>query len=189
MNIIFHKDTFYAIPADEGVFDLNKFHQGQYSRCYEAPTPDGLRSQLEATSPAFASVSPMSRPSPKLLTYVRRLLALIPYLPTLPALSRRLFDRRHYLQAYPDIGASLFPPLLHYLLIGGFEGRNPNPWFDGSFYLKSNPDVAAAGVNPLLHYARFGVREGRRPHPRIPAAVEVSKAATAYQGASRHLGA
>lgn len=187
MNIVFYKDTFYAIPADEGVFDLNKFHQRQYSQCYEAATPDGLRSQLNGTPPAVASGSSISRPSLKLSTYARRLLALIPHLPALPAIARSFFDRRHYLQAYPDIAASLFPPLLHYLLIGGFEGRNPNPWFDGHFYLRSNPDVAAAGVNPLVHYVRCGAREGRRPHPRIPAAGGVSKAATASQGVSRHL--
>ena len=55
--------------------------------------------------------------------------------------------------------------MLHYLLFGGAEGRDPNELFDSDRYLQQNSDVRAAGINPLLHYLRHGAAEGRDPHP------------------------
>ncbi len=74
-----------------------------------------------------------------------------------------LFDARWYLAQNPDVAASGTDPVLHYLLHGAYEGRQPNRVFDSQWYLAENPDVASAGVNPLLHYIRRGWQEERCP--------------------------
>jgi hypothetical protein len=53
---------------------------------------------------------------------------------------------------------------LHYLLVGGFEGRKPTPWFDSAWYLLTYTDVKASQMNPLLHYIMHGSKEGRHPN-------------------------
>ncbi|ROQ20059.1 glycosyl transferase family 2 [Marinimicrobium koreense] len=78
------------------------------------------------------------------------------------------FDAQWYRDHYPEVqGSALFKlsPALHYLRVGGFEGKDPGPDFDSDWYLNTNPDVKAAGVNPLYHYILFGRSDGRRPHP------------------------
>ncbi|WP_269900186.1 hypothetical protein [Paenalcaligenes faecalis] len=78
------------------------------------------------------------------------------------------FDAAWYLEQYPDIAADPVQsenPALHYMRMGGFEGRNPSPHFDSAFYLASNPDVVEAGLNPLWHFLRHGQAEGRQPQP------------------------
>ena len=55
--------------------------------------------------------------------------------------------------------------MLHYLEIGGLEGRKPCPYFDGAWYLATYPDVKREGLNPLVHYLEVGSKEGRLPHP------------------------
>jgi len=72
-----------------------------------------------------------------------------------------LFDPVWYVATYPDVGRSKVDPLVHYLLVGGFEGRKPNPYFDSAHYLERYPDLAESGLNPLVHYALHGGREGR----------------------------
>jgi SAM-dependent methyltransferase len=72
-----------------------------------------------------------------------------------------LFSESYYLQNNPDVANSGMNPARHYLLYGGFEGRNPSEKFDSSFYLDQNPDVKASGMNPLVHYIRFGKDENR----------------------------
>jgi len=78
-----------------------------------------------------------------------------------------VFDQQWYLDAYPDVLAADADPLKHYLAHGGFEGRNPNPFFHTTWYLEQNPDVAAAGLNPLIHYLSHGEIEGRWPCPAL----------------------
>ena len=82
--------------------------------------------------------------------------------------SSRLFDAEWYLNQYPDVAndpATARDPARHYLLFGGYEGRNPGPGFDSSYYLSSNEDVRESGMNPLLHYVKFGEAEQRRAKP------------------------
>src|SRR4051812_14490961 len=55
-------------------------------------------------------------------------------------------------------------PLIHFLLSGAAQGRNPHPEFDLRYYLENNPDVAEAGGNPLAHFLQYGLPEGRAPH-------------------------
>ena len=79
--------------------------------------------------------------------------------------SHPLFDSQYYLETNPDVRNSRWPPLLHFLLRGGFQGRQPHVLFDPAWYLEQNLDVGRCGLNPLQHYVQFGWREGRNPHP------------------------
>lgn len=73
------------------------------------------------------------------------------------------FDRDFYLAQNPDVKSSRVDPELHYLIRGGFEGRNPSSQFNSSYYLHQNKDVAESGLNPLVHYLRYGKKELRHP--------------------------
>lgn len=76
-----------------------------------------------------------------------------------------LFDSKFYLRKNADVAAAKVNPLLHFVLHGAYEKRDPGPGFSTSYYLENNPDVAASGVNPLVHYIRHGAAEGRTPVP------------------------
>ena len=78
---------------------------------------------------------------------------------------QNLFDRDWYLEQNPEVQAAGIDPLVHYLELGGFEGRDPNPLFDSDWYLQRHPHAALTGLNPLVHYVRYGAAEGRDPHP------------------------
>jgi hypothetical protein len=71
------------------------------------------------------------------------------------------YDKEYYLKNNTDVAKSGMNPAKHYLLHGGFEGRNPSKLFDSGFYLKNNLDVDIAHVNPLLHYLLWGKTEDR----------------------------
>lgn len=79
-----------------------------------------------------------------------------------------LFDIQWYLTQYPDIASnteSAKNPILHYVQLGGYEGRNPSEKFNTIWYLEQNEDVALEGFNPLIHYILHGKSEGRLPRP------------------------
>nr|WP_298249122.1 hypothetical protein [uncultured Halomonas sp.] len=81
----------------------------------------------------------------------------------------KLFDAEWYLATYPDVKSDKKysqAPHEHYLMYGGFEGRNPCSTFQSAFYLAQYPDVAAGKVNPLVHYLLHGEKEGRRAAPK-----------------------
>ena len=82
-----------------------------------------------------------------------------------------LFDRKWYKQSYPDVAASHFEPVVHYILYGAYEGRDPCSVFDTSYYLENNDDVREWGGNPLLHYIDHGEGEFRWPNPRFDPAA------------------
>jgi len=86
-----------------------------------------------------------------------------------------LFDRRWYRRMNPDVAASAMHPLVHYLLFGAYEGRQPNPVFDSHFYLRQNADVRETGMNPLLHYVVYGEAEGRAPAANFLPAVYLAR--------------
>ncbi len=71
-----------------------------------------------------------------------------------------LFDMNYYLRTYPEVTGL---PILHYIITGWREGKNPSPHFDTQYYLTQNPDIRQSGQNPLVHYIRFGKPEGRLP--------------------------
>lgn len=79
-----------------------------------------------------------------------------------------LFDANWYLAQNPDVAQVGIDPARHYLLFGGFEGRDPSPHFCSKGYLDAYPDVKQSGINPLVHYLRYGEREGRLPKDQIP---------------------
>lgn len=70
-----------------------------------------------------------------------------------------LFDTDWYLVQNPDVAQSQMDPALHYLIYGGFEGRDPGPKFSSAFYLENYPDVKSSGINPLLHYLLHGTKK------------------------------
>ena len=75
----------------------------------------------------------------------------------------KLFDAAYYVHTYPDAAASGLDPFLHYILIGGRRGYDPNSDFDTAFY-KSQARIRR---NPLRHYIKVGATEGLDPHPQF----------------------
>jgi hypothetical protein len=71
------------------------------------------------------------------------------------------FSADWYLNKYSDVAQSRIPPAWHYLVYGGFEGRDPGPEFNSLWYMETYQDVRQAGVNPLVHYLKHGREEGR----------------------------
>ena len=97
------------------------------------------------------------------LTTARRFVSLAPYWRVLSGSARKtLFDADYYRRSAPEGRAH---PLLHFLVRGAYQGRQPHPLFDPAFYLRKYPDVAASGANPLCHYLKYGARQSRQPHP------------------------
>lgn len=92
---------------------------------------------------------------------VRRLVELVQY--------SAFFDPQFYLDTNSDVRQAGCEPALHYILHGGFEGRNPGPWFSTEDYLRRNPDVAQANWNALVHYELYGRIEGNRLFRQRPA--------------------
>ena len=76
-----------------------------------------------------------------------------------------LFDVDWYLTNYPDVRVEGGNAILHYLLHGADEGRDPSKDFSTRFYISTNEDVAKSEFNPLLHYALYGRAEGRLGYP------------------------
>jgi len=79
----------------------------------------------------------------------------------------RLFDAKYYLSMYSDVLESKKDPLLHYLLHGAKEGRNPNESFNTNFYLNRYKDVKDSNFNPFFHYVKFGIKENREQNTQI----------------------
>jgi hypothetical protein len=76
-----------------------------------------------------------------------------------------LMHEAWYLRQYPDVAAVGIPPALHYVLYGGFEGRDPSPMFSSQAYLDAYPDVRTVKTNPLVHYLQKGRYENRAITP------------------------
>jgi hypothetical protein len=96
-----------------------------------------------------------------------------------PRLARIIFDRKFYVNAYPDVyawaqnkaatsGGTIFQRgEEHWLDHGIAEGRMGSPTFDPAAYMAWQPDVAAAfgATNynaAITHYINYGRFEGRR---------------------------
>jgi len=76
--------------------------------------------------------------------------------------SSGFFDKEFYLKSNEDVKLSGDDALKHFILHGGFEGRNPGTEFDTDYYNSHNPDVVASGLNPLVHYILYGRYDGRK---------------------------
>jgi hypothetical protein len=77
-----------------------------------------------------------------------------------------LFDQAWRLANSPDLRTARLAPLVHYLLAGAYEGRDPHPLFDQAWYGRENhQELAATGLSSLEHYVRAGAGRGSSPHP------------------------
>lgn len=76
----------------------------------------------------------------------------------------KLFDPVFYTNKYEDVAASGVDPLLHYILIGFAEPRQPHLLFDLDLYFSQVPGLHGSGVNPLSHYIEVGWRANYRPN-------------------------
>ena len=75
-----------------------------------------------------------------------------------------LFDDKYYLNVNEDVRFSKSfrkDPLLHYVIFGWKELRDPNNDFSTERYLERNDDVRYSGGNPLVHFIKIGYEESR----------------------------
>lgn len=78
---------------------------------------------------------------------------------------RREFDDKFYLNAYPELRGTNVGPLLHYIVVGWKEHKDPCEHFSTRAYLETHADVAAKRINPFFHYVTHGRKEGRVAQP------------------------
>jgi hypothetical protein len=74
------------------------------------------------------------------------------------------FDTEWYAQQYPDVQHAGADPAIHYLRVGVFLQRDPNPFFSAAYYLNQVGHDQRAKRNPLAHYLQHGLRNGLQPH-------------------------
>ncbi len=99
------------------------------------------------------------------LRFARMKKQMRPYRHARLVLKSGLMHEAWYLRQYPDVAAVGIPPALHYVLYGGFEGRDPSPMFSSQAYLDAYPDVRSMKTNPLVHYMQKGRYENRAIMP------------------------
>lgn len=75
----------------------------------------------------------------------------------------RWFDDAFYLAANPDVEASPFDPLDHYVMHGFAEGRSPRADFSSNAHLRRHPYLRDSGVLPFAHWALGAERRGVVP--------------------------
>jgi len=86
-------------------------------------------------------------------------------------------DQGWYLASNADVARAKTPPLVHYLLTGSRERRDPSPLFDSAWYAREHAgELAATGVTPLEHYVRVGAARGLSPHPLFDAGHYLAQA-------------
>lgn len=71
-----------------------------------------------------------------------------------------LFDAAWYAAENPDVAASGLSPALHYVTIGGLEGRDPGPGFSARRYAGQQPGFDRARVPALVHFLQHGAGSG-----------------------------
>ena len=76
----------------------------------------------------------------------------------------QLFDAGWYASEYPEVLAANVDPLEHYVMVGGFDDYDPNPYFLNRWYRAANPDIAA-DENPLAHFIARGRGKKAFPNP------------------------
>lgn len=72
-------------------------------------------------------------------------------------------DADYYLNRYWDVDVLGRDPVLHYVVTGASEMRDPAPDFSTKAYLERYPDVARDRTPALFHFVRHGRSEGRLP--------------------------
>jgi Methyltransferase domain len=159
---------------------LNREREGSLAELHQVEAErERLRSELTALSQSISAASRFGR---RVLAKLGYSALGYPLLVSFRALKTRsfmplrdwraayaiarsgLFDRKWYLETYPDVAAWGIDPIRHYVLHGAIEGRNPNSYFHTRTYVSLNPHVAAVGINPFAHYLTYGMAERRQPH-------------------------
>ena len=74
----------------------------------------------------------------------------------------KYFNKKWYLNTYPDVKKAKMDAAVHYLKYGWKEHKDPSPLFCTKQYLLQNKDVAAKGINPLVHFEKYGKKENRK---------------------------
>ncbi|AOW48503.1 CgeB family protein [Acetobacter ascendens] len=64
------------------------------------------------------------------------------------------FDTEFYLEENPDVKKSGLDPVIHYVLYGVHENRNPNDNFNTEIYYNLYKNVIGKNENPFAHYIR-----------------------------------
>lgn len=80
---------------------------------------------------------------------------------------RPFFNEKWYLDKNKDVRDAGIDPVVHYILYGWKEGRDPTPGFSTLSYLQNNASVHEARINPFVHYLTKGIRTGYRPDARL----------------------
>ena len=74
----------------------------------------------------------------------------------------KYFNKKWYLNTYPDVKKAKMDAAVHYLKYGWKEHKDPSPLFSTQQYLMQNQDVAEKGINPLVHFEKYGKKENRK---------------------------
>lgn len=88
------------------------------------------------------------------------LLGVTDFLPDFP-----LVQDLEYGEMYPDVAPSGMKPLVHFILHGQHELRNPHPLFDTRYYIEQCPEAVPLASSPAMHYLKWGKDKGHDPHP------------------------
>lgn len=76
--------------------------------------------------------------------------------------SSGLFDINYYMETYPDVKLAGIDPILHYIIYGAIENRNPAEFFNTKYYAENYKDVAESGLNSFIHYILYGKIQNRK---------------------------
>lgn len=76
-----------------------------------------------------------------------------------------IFDESGYVRRYPEVALTGYRPIIHWLLRGAQERRDPGPLFDTRWYLDQVARIDLATVDPLSHYLQTGASAELSPHP------------------------
>lgn len=69
-------------------------------------------------------------------------------------LASNQFDVQFYLENYPDVKNSGLDPLVHYVLFGSQDHKNPNETFNTDIYKNLFSKIISKQENPFAHYLR-----------------------------------
>lgn len=70
-------------------------------------------------------------------------------------LNSKYFDEAYYIRNNPDL-EGIESPAEHYLIKGGFQGRDPSEFFCSEEFLTLHSDIILSKLNPLLSYELYG---------------------------------
>ncbi len=78
-----------------------------------------------------------------------------------------LFDKKYYLQNYPDVRKADVDPLMHFVKHGWKEGRNQSSNFGPKLFFITYSDEKETINNGFMHYIRNGKKKARSLKPSL----------------------